>query len=1465
MAEDADVIRRIMTKYFNTASLVVFKCWVKFARYYKRIRLFAEHNKKKRAIRTYIDFTLRGFRSRFKASQIEQRCNRIISVSYLTRWKVKLRGQMLLRNAAYLYVRSRARIYFLEWKRDVRLCQASDVIKANLATKLAKETLKVWVAQFFQHRAVSVIRKRAADRFLQTLVKPAFDFFKAFRIKMVRFRLDVAARKKMLLFGQWKLHIGDIKAKKARYVVANKFHRIRSFRTFATTALRLSKWNKQMEVLLYKSRLSKCKGYFAFWGQISRRRGWWRNARLKVETFSRSKILAKAFNGLRELTVVAKSLRSEMVKRLRKFSKTRLFSLCFYPWQRYTNRAVLIDHKLSRALAKRKNDTWWSVLRYWRDWVRTRKVTRRKGAFLTLRYEERVRNAGFMKYRTVFLWEQVYKEVVRKREELLLERCFRNFLGVMRKLRYGRKRAEALFHRSSSRLKADAFEPWKLWFMRRVRARANGIRVHEQCLALKKKRILKKWKASLGAAIILNNKYKAVRDLLARKTRGEYLQRWSFETKLFSRARVFNERALFHKFFRLWRRYATKRKGKHAAYSRVDIFANRKRKMRLFETLINFTSAAVESRKVLRRSEKWRVEYSLRKGLRKLGERARETNISGCNEAKALDSFYSSKGKRALQKWSAFLARRKQVRAQKKELKLVLSSRAMKKWSDRTRSSLRMRHIDKMARTHHEEKTKVAFLTTLQILSFGRKTERVNVVAGEEFYDFKCMNHAVVRLKENVKKNVERRNKSKSDKNKGASFFTTRVYSAVWRGWVSYTRYRSLVRKRKRKASLFFLKRVLWTWKAHLKDIEKGRQLGSLALESYQGALMGKCWGGWVRLVNICRLQTSEASRFSDKGLVLRSWKKWHEYLRVLQLLRGVLGTADQRLVSKMVREGFRSWVLVAMRDRRFGKLQRALSNTVSKCLLLLTLESWKEFCNKSKEVRQLRSKVFSHLLKAVITKWVGFVARQRALMERRLDVEGRLRRALLRRTLGTFLSSFKVERVKKNAAIRRRRAAFVVWKEYLGVVKVEKALIADMLKVFARNSWCKKALCKLYLPELGRSFLALYAYSRHRMRRRVQSETAVALYSRRVAEKMIEGWKEYVRDCRCLRLCDSWRGARMASIGLRRWRENTVKIAEAKRLHAIGKAQREEKVKEKFVGRWIEMTRQTVEIKGNMKKSTEWAEWKGKLRGLRTLLHWTRRRLHKKESTLIAMTHAKNTLLGRVVLQWARETGLISRAKTRARAMSAMREKRGANACFDGWKVVTKRFKRLRLMKEVVERRRKRRIAGNELRAWKRKVTSRGNARAFVLLLWGKLVLHRIKVGFKVMQANAQDAIDKEHKAGELALGRNRKVVIGVVRRWRKLTDEKKLLGRRMWLRMKGIVLVRTFGRWIEWVEERRKGFGLLEIGEGHWEDRVMKEAVLKLRVNAASRKMEAVRLDVGESMWREGKLRVGLILGLG
>jgi len=1460
MAEDTEMNIRIMTKYFDTASRVVFKCWQKYSAYCKRIRLFTEHQQKKRAIRTYIDFTFRRFRLRHKASKIQQCRNLRISVNSIMHWKLKLRGQLLLRNAAYLYVRSRARVSFLSWKRDIELCRASDMIKADVATKLAKKTLKTWVVVFFRHRAVSIVQGRAEKRLMQMLVKPAFEFLKSFRIKMIRFRFELMTRRKRSVWGHWQAFVGGKRAEKSRFLVADHFHYARSFKAFATTALRLSRWNSRVDVLLYKHRTSKCKAHFAFWNGISRRRGWWRRAGEKVANFYRTKNLSKVFKRLHTLSVVRKALRSEMTKQLRSFAKRRLLSLCFHPWRAFAVRSADINHKLSRVSTKRRYDTWWSILRFWRDFVRTRKETRRKGEFLTLRYEERVKKWSFMKYRTGFLWEQVFKEVVKKREELLLERCFVKFLGLVRKLRYGRKRAQLLFERSSTRFKTDVFKPWKSWYKRRKQACANGAKVHQRSEMLKKKEILKAWKSSLRWVLTLKSKDDEVRELIENKIKRDYLRMWNHERKLFARARVFNERMLSQKCVGIWKRYAVKRKARNTFYSKAGAFAAEKCKRRLFERLIKFTSDVIAEREMMSMSDIWHVEYNAKKGLRKLGASIRAANIGKYNEAKASYFFQSKKGKEGFDNWVAFLSRRKRLRSEKREVRAVLASRTVHIWSDRTRDSLRGKRLEAIASRHHEEKTKATFVTLLQILCFGRKTERVNMVTGEDFYDLKGMRFAMERFKENKRMRVLRREKSREDKKKGGIFFSIRVCGMAWRSWADYARYRRKVKKMKSKADLFFLQRIFSMWCEGLEDLEKGQNLFSMSLIHHEGALVAKCWDGFKRFVEDKRRMLLTASTFSDLQLVVGIWKRWKDLVHVAGLLRGVLGAAEERAMAAKTKRALERWAWVAARDQRFEIMVASLTSVSSKRLVLLAFESWKLFSEKGRRILELRTRVFSRVLSRVLEYWAGFVSSQRVLAAKMKSVEEASSVAILKRAVRNWVEALKAERVKKSREIRRRRVAFAVWKGLQEKAAAEKELIARMLAVFRKNPWCRKSLCKLYLLELGRSFLSLRAYTVFRKKKRSQSDAAVALYCRRVAEWMVKGWKEYVKECRCLRICDAWRGARMASIGIERWRVRMSSMKLERGLMDRGRGCWEEKVKEKFVSRWIEKTKYMIRCQDALKRGGEWWEWKGKVRSFRRLLVRKREKVGRRELTSMAWTHARKILLEGVLLKWARATGLITRAKVRARAMSASIEKRGLMVCFGEWKVVAGKRKRLRLKKEVVEKRSRRAMTKAGLEMWRKRRQGREKMRSFVLLLWAKLVLNKMRLGFKVLELNAGGMIEKERSAHDFMLARRNAMLVLVLGKWRESKDKNKALARIMWLRMKGIVLGRLLGRWIEWVDGKRRGVGLLTEGETWWEEKVLKGALARLKLNVGLRRVEATRLYVGESLSREKMMSGGL-----
>ena len=113
----------------------------------------------------------------------------------------------------------------------------------------------------------------------------------------------------------------------------------------------------------------------------------------------------------------------------------------FFPWRECTGRSIDIKYHIKRRQERRDYDMIWIGVRTWRDWCKHRKEARRKAAFLLDRTNERRRKLSFQQFRVCFLWHQVYRVVVNKRDKILVKRCWERFKRMVAFLKRGRKLA----------------------------------------------------------------------------------------------------------------------------------------------------------------------------------------------------------------------------------------------------------------------------------------------------------------------------------------------------------------------------------------------------------------------------------------------------------------------------------------------------------------------------------------------------------------------------------------------------------------------------------------------------------------------------------------------------------------------------------------------------------------------------------------------------------------------------------------------------------------------------------------------------------------------------------------------------------------------------------------------------------------------------------------------------------------
>ena len=1467
---------------------------------------------KERAIRNFVRFTFLGFRLRYQADLVRRRHDNEIQRNSIREWKTMLRRQLLLRNALYVYVKRKAHLCFANWKRDVDLSIMSDEIKNDIAVKHARKVWRVWAKAFFLHRAVKVVRRRTLERELRTLVIPAFYFFKSFRIKMIRFRNGLKVTTKRNCWKCWMTYVHAMREKKRRILVADEFFKSRRFARLSGTCLRLSQERAKIRAALFVHLSKRARVYLAFWNKLARRRAWWKNATALHSQFYRASTLGRAFFSMSKLTISQASRRGKMVQKLRSVRRDIILRRHFFPWNEYAKRSVDNKYKVRRALERRRFDVWWKTIRMWKDWVASRKYLRRKSKFLEERVKERVRRNYFSRYRISFFWQQIYRVVVNKKNDILVKRCFCRFQNMVQKLRRGRDRAELLLQCINEARNAKHFDAWAELSKRRVATKKNFVIVSDMVAARRERDVLGTWKERQRKSLDVTGRHNKVRRLVGRSLKRKTMAYWTRQAGAFRRAREYWRASNQKKVLGEWKCYSNRTRAKGERARRMDRFADCRRKSRAIRALVNFTKMRFDGKREEQEAELYWEERACKVAIEKLcklcSHRVKCRHFSGV----ASDWYRFRMSRTGVLAWRRWAVRRKRERKLERNRVATVLSWGIARWMKWTEGRIRRRERSASGARAWELRCKCSFLDKLHALRSLRITERMNVRTGQSCYEHNVMQSGFKNLCDSLKRQRKRRASWEGIRSIADSSRSQRGASIglkTWIVWAEARRQRRLLLQRGESWRREYAMSRALVALVRCRNRRKERRRAITVLEKIYCTKLLRRALKLLRLVVAWRNEKYDmAERFRKSSLLraalrgFRGQMSWNAKVRYWYIPSdesdGSGGRLERRAVKTFLFAAVSVWKEFCKDHQRLELLADRIAMNARSSVRRKTWRTWKQLRLERTRVRRFRLRWEKKAMERVWELWCAFEDARRSLKAKIQVVEAERARLNIWRTWKVWRRRLRESRKQKLVEGRRRleeqRGPFRHWRDAWKDREEEKRAIASLKAAvqamierkeeggaLSRSEVVNgpetlltchdatlinpyKCILRLRFLLLGKSLSKLRWYATRSALKRSLKGVADGFRENRTARDAVIAWrekaKEWSKERRCLRICQEWRAARVCKVALERMGDHSRASKESRDREAIAGRfwlqRRMESAMEKMEI-WTEASRAG---KARTAKAEHFRDEKRRASGFGRLRSAAQVSQRRKKMIERNTEIENNRKLLKVFGAW--ESFVEGRAERRKKAedMKKTFERRNVACAWMEWTRRTERWLRDERLLGEVKRRTRGRSTRSSFALWRSNFVATRRKKA-AIHAWARTISRSIESQRMIRAWAAVNSFgkwlsDANVEARNIRWARMETLLGTAWKLWKGWYKCRSNWRGAMRRRRERKLKERAWEGWTSWRRLEKRKRAALDLAEEKWRGKALTEGFEGVARNWCLQKAERERLEVAEGLWRRTRL---------
>ncbi|GMH71654.1 hypothetical protein TrST_g1398 [Triparma strigata] len=1466
--EDEGLVEEIMRKYFRTASVVVVKLWRQYIQKQVEIREFANYQRKKRAIRLYIDFTFRGFRDRHKTGVIQDRSVQIAKVNTWNAWKHKLKRQLLLRNSLFLYVALKAKLAFWTWKKDVFVCKAFDSVKNNVATRVVKNTLNKWMVEYVKMRQLSVIFARTRAFQMRMLVLPAFAFLKKFRIKSIKFKRKVLINYKRNIVQRWRAFTKFGMEQKSLLSLAATLQKTKMFRRFTATTLEMSRRRLFHETQIYEQRKRYALKYFSFWHKLAARRAWWHRSKRRQNAFRRRQILQKSWRRLKQLSAGKTALRKKFERSLESMHARLIMDRYFSPWRKYTARSIDIKYHLRRRQERRDYDMIWLGVRTWRDWCKHRKEARRKAAFLLLRTNERRRKSSFQQFRVSFLWHQVFRVVVNKRDEILVKRCWSRFRRMVSFLKRGRKRAEIKFEDRTKTLLRSVLSPWRLFAKRRVVAHKNYEAVVMSHQSFIKNEFFRSWLTAQAAQNYLTDRFNKVRRLHKQRVMYGCVALWKTERVVHARARLHFVGKMLRTVFACWKAFAEKSVKKNKRNFELDEFANKRTSRRFLSNLRRCASERLVHRQSIESAVEHERQQLLFKYLEKLCEKTKDKILAN-ERNKIADEHYLFRSRRiSVSRWTAFTLLSVRTRRDQRQVDSVNTTRAFARLVQHTANRMKAYRNMAAAKRFYEVNAKQTFMDRLQAATYASRTERVNVKLGDTYYSERQKALGAEMLSTFAKLSKASRRRRRAMNELSSRHSVSRMMRVTFRPWVKYLQTRRQKKAKRSIAAAAFARsvqiRALKMMRLHRLECKEARHKKSAASEHWRLALLSAALGSLTRATQLGRDAFGRAVQFNELNVKRNIFHALQALIMRIHKLEAFTALANPKAERDFCRLSFSKWREVARRASAFDTFSTTVGKVVTQKATLITFRSLQRYCITSKRVSRMMRRQHMRTTEMSWSSWLKYCAlskAQKAKSAAVVELVTNNKRVAFLKTLRRFLvDRRRIRTIEKSLKLNLGARTMERWKDHLASRQAFRDLLLDRRRAFSANKMCRVGLLRIYNLLVARCFTSLSVYRYYRQEVKRKDTVAFNFSARWLVFRCMRGWKREISNIRCLKLCDMWRGARMARVGVHKWKSWTEGSKRLRSLMSAGAKFQEERSCEEFFSRAGEYTRLRKEEKARQASAADFAEWRMKVLAIRRIRDTSGRRRLKRALTKRATEHYSKMLQCKCLLVWSRAVGISRNASARARAMSETVYRREVVLVFRTWARYSRGAGQLtRASRAVKEARRQRRLEVG-LKRWRALVERRTLQRSFAQVSAEVNTNFSSRLGFAAFFTNWKRLRTNDELLADYLAKKRKAMLTLIVGAWKKWQVEMKALELAMYRKMKMTVQGRCFKKLEMWTFKAKHKKFRMKIAEEFWRQRKGQAAISNFKRHTRLRLASKLLLSEGLAYHESEMMRAGV-----